>query len=243
VRQLRNLKGPSCTFRSGLGPAHPRDEITSVRVLNGASTALARNALREAGAPVFLALRYRAAHRPTCREAHVLCLEGARSAPATPDILVLAEEGGRLQLRVSQGSGFECRAALGAVRARSAKCPFGCCLRYASNSSRRLLSLTEFQKARSSGFLETLSTAPSWSSRLVSRPRPPVGYGQIPIVPLPLRPPPLKRHRGAAAVMTVSDGRDRLRTAAVGHSKSSTSLSRIACDASKQSMKHSSTLV
>jgi hypothetical protein len=51
----------------------PRDEITCVLVLNGASTALVRNALREADAPVFLALRYRAAHRPACREARVLC--------------------------------------------------------------------------------------------------------------------------------------------------------------------------
>jgi hypothetical protein len=42
-------------------------------LLNGASTALVRNALREADAPVFLALRYRAAHRPACREARVLC--------------------------------------------------------------------------------------------------------------------------------------------------------------------------
>jgi hypothetical protein len=85
----------------------PRDEIPSVLVLNGASTALARNALRQAGAPVFLALRYRAAYRPTCCEARVLCPEGARNAPAIPDILVLAgEEGG--QIRVSQGSGLEC---------------------------------------------------------------------------------------------------------------------------------------
>jgi hypothetical protein len=64
-----------------------------VLVLNGASTALARNALREAGAPVFLALRYTAAYRPTCHEARVLCPEGARNAPAIPDILVLAKEG------------------------------------------------------------------------------------------------------------------------------------------------------
>ena len=64
-----------------------------------------------------------------------------------------------------------------------------------------------------------------------------------PIVPLPLRPPPLKRHGNAAPVTTVSDDLDRLRTATVGHNKSSTSLSRIACDASEQSMKHGSTLV
>jgi hypothetical protein len=47
--------------------AHPRDEITSVFALNGASTALARNALREPGAPVYFALRYRAAYGPTYR--------------------------------------------------------------------------------------------------------------------------------------------------------------------------------
>ena len=41
--------------------------------------------------------------------------EGARNAPVTLDTPVLAEEGGQLQLRVSQGPVFECKAALGAV--------------------------------------------------------------------------------------------------------------------------------
>jgi len=103
-------------FQSELRPTHLQEWTTSVSVLNAASTAaLARNALREAGAPVFLALRYRAAYTPTCHEDRVLCPEGGRNAPATLDILAPAEERG--QLRVSQGLGFECRAAL-AVPAR-----------------------------------------------------------------------------------------------------------------------------
>src|ERR1700746_662539 len=61
AHQLRQPpKDRRVLFQSGLGPAHPRDEITSVLVLSGASTALARNGLREAGPPVFLALRYMA---------------------------------------------------------------------------------------------------------------------------------------------------------------------------------------
>jgi hypothetical protein len=108
---------PSCSLPKRLGPTHLQEWTTSVSVLNAASTAaLARNALREAGAPVFLALRYKAAYTPTCHEDRVLCPEGGRNAPATLDILAPAEEE-RGQLRVSQGLGFECRAAL-AVPAR-----------------------------------------------------------------------------------------------------------------------------
>jgi hypothetical protein len=69
AHQRRQL-GRSCMpFRSRLGPDYLREEIASVFDVNGASTALARNALREADALVFLVLRYRAAHRPACREA------------------------------------------------------------------------------------------------------------------------------------------------------------------------------
>ena len=92
--QDHTAKGLSCAFqkRARSGSSLTRDEITPVSVLNGASAALVRNALPEAGAPVLLALRYWAAHRLACREARVLFPQGARSAPATPDILGLAEE-------------------------------------------------------------------------------------------------------------------------------------------------------
>jgi hypothetical protein len=60
------------------------DEITSVFALNGASTALVRNALREPGAPVYLALRYRAAYGPTYRGARILRSESPRGARLLP---------------------------------------------------------------------------------------------------------------------------------------------------------------
>jgi hypothetical protein len=115
VRWVRTSAGNServVPLRSRLRPGYLGEEIASLFDVNGASTALARNALREADALVCRALRYRAAHRPACREARALGPEGARNAPATPDhILVPAEEEAG-QLRVSQGLGFECTAAL-----------------------------------------------------------------------------------------------------------------------------------
>jgi hypothetical protein len=75
-----------------------------------------RNEPRAGDAPVFLALHYRAGHRPSVRGALVLGAQGAHNAPTTPD-RVPAAPGAVGQLGVFQVSvsEFECRAALGAL--------------------------------------------------------------------------------------------------------------------------------
>src|SRR3984893_1372689 len=56
----------------------------SLVVLSDPGTARARNALREADAPVFAALRRTAARRLGARECRVICPLAARNAPRTP---------------------------------------------------------------------------------------------------------------------------------------------------------------